>query len=323
MTMTNTSSLLQRLRGPVLAAALGLVLTGCVGVYKSDVVSINSSTRLDDTPRLAVISAFEPELKLLLTRLQGPRKHSVNGVEFTTGTLEGKPVVLFLSGISMTNATMNTQLVLNRFRISGIVFSGIAGGVNPSLHVGDVTVPAQWGQYLEVLMARETAPGTYSAPPFITDATLPNFGMNFPRPVEVRSAAKPGIERKFWFAADPKMLEVARSIRNVELANCGAGKCLPRKPQLVVGGNGVSGQAFMDNKAYREYTYKTFQANVLDMETAAVGMVAYSNGVPYIAFRSLSDLAGGGDGENEMGTFMSIAADNSAKVMLAFLAAWK
>jgi tetratricopeptide (TPR) repeat protein len=144
-----------------------------------------------------------------------------------------------------------------------------------------------------------------------------------PRPVEVRSAAKPEIERKFWFEADPKMLEVARSIRNVDLANCSAGKCLARKPQLVIGGNGVSGQAFMDNMAYREYTYKTFQANVLDMETAAVGMVAYSNGVPYIAFRSLSDLAGGGDGENEMGTFMGIAADNSAKVMLAFLAAWK
>lgn len=321
--MTNTSSFLQRLRGPFLAAALGLALTGCVGIYKSDVVSINSSTRLDNTPRIAVISAFQPELTLLLARLQGPAKHSVNGVEFTTGTLEGKPVVLFLSGISMTNATMNTQLVLNRFRITHIVFSGIAGGVNPQLHVGDVTVPAQWGQYLEVLMARETAPGKYSAPPFITDATLPNFGMMFPRPVEVRSAAKPEIVRKFWFEADPKMLEVARSIRNVDLANCNAGKCLARKPQLVVGGNGVSGQAFMDNKAYREYTYKTFQANVLDMETAAVGMVAYSNGVPYIAFRSLSDLAGGGDGENEMGTFMSIAADNSAKVMLAFLAAWK
>lgn len=323
MMKNRTSSLLRRLRAPVLAATLGMLLAGCAGVYKSGAVSINSGTRLDDTPRIAVLSAFEPELKLLLTRLQGPVKHSVNGVEFTTGTLEGKPVVLFLSGISMTNATMNTQLVLNRFRITNIVFSGIAGGVNPQLHVGDVTVPAQWGQYLEVLMARETAPGKYSAPPFITDATLPNFGMMFPRPVEVRSAANPQIVRKFWFEADPKMLEVARSIRNVDLANCGAGKCLPRKPQLVVGGNGVSGQAFMDNKAYREYTYKTFQANVLDMETAAVGMVAYSNGVPFIAFRSLSDLAGGGDGENEMGTFMSIAADNSAKVMLAFLAAWK
>ena len=44
-----------------------------------------------------------------------------------------------------------------------------------------------------------------------------------------------------------------------------------------------------DNAAFREYTFKTFEANVLDMETAAVAHVAYSNGVPYIAFRSLSD----------------------------------
>jgi adenosylhomocysteine nucleosidase len=312
-----------RWRSFLAAGVLALGLAGCAGVYNKTGGTGIGGTRLDDTPRIAVISAFQPELTLLLNRLQGAAKHSVNGVEFTTGTLEGKPVVLFLSGISMTNATMNTQVVLDRFRITSIVFSGIAGGVNPQLHVGDVTVPAQWGQYLEVLMARETAPGKYTAPPFIKDATLPNFGMMHPRPVEVRSAAHPQIVRKFWFEADPKMLEVARSIRNVDLANCSAGKCLARKPQLVVGGNGVSGQAFMDNKAYREYTFKTFQANVLDMETAAVGMVAYSNGVPYIAFRSLSDLAGGGDGENEMGTFMGIAADNSAKVMLAFLAAWK
>jgi adenosylhomocysteine nucleosidase len=52
-------------------------------------------------------------------------------------------------------------------------------------------------------------------------------------------------------------------------------------------------------------------------------MVAYSNGVPFIAFRSLSDLAGGDDAENAMDTFMRIAADNSARVLLAFLAAWK
>ena len=107
------------------------------------------------------------------------------------------------------------------------------------------------------------------------------------------------------------------------LEHCLAATCLKQRPQLVVGGNGVSGQAFVDNKAFREYAFKTFQANVLDMETAATAMVAHSNGVPYIAFRSLSDLAGGGDGENEMGTFMGLAAANSAKVLRAFLAAWK
>lgn len=300
------------------ALALGAALAGCAAVAPD-----THSARLDETPRMAVISAFQPELALLQSRLQNPRKHSVNGVEFSTGTLEGQPVVLFLSGISMTNATMNTQLVIDRFKVTHVVFSGIAGGVNPQLHIGDVTVPVQWGQYLEVLMARETAPGKYSVPAWMKDATLPAFGMMHPRPVEVRSAAQPGITKKFWFEADPKMLEVARAIRGVDLADCNAGKCLSRKPRLVVGGNGVSGQAFMDNKALREYTFKTFEANVLDMETAAVGVVAYSNGVPYIAFRSLSDLAGGGEGENEMGTFMGIAADNSAKVLLAFLSRWK
>ena len=311
-----------RWRSLLAAGVLAFGLAGCAGVYKTG-GSSTGGVRLDDTPRIAVISAFEPELKLLLNRLQGPAKHSVNGVEFTTGTLEGKPVVLFLSGISMVNASMNTQLVLDRFNIQSIVFSGIAGGVNPGLHIGDVSVPAQWGQYLEVLMARETAPGQFTIPPRMEAQTLAPFGMLHPRPVETRTAASPAPVRKFWFEVDPRMLEVARSLGPIALESCNAGVCLTHTPQLMVGGNGVSGQAFVDNAAFREYAFKTFQANVLDMETAAVGMVAYSNNVPYIAFRSLSDLAGGGEGANEMVTFMNIAADNSAKVLLAFLSAWK
>ncbi|MCJ0763362.1 5'-methylthioadenosine/S-adenosylhomocysteine nucleosidase [Variovorax terrae] len=280
---------------------------------------------LDETPRVAVISAFQPELALLLSRLEQPRTQSVNGVDFTTGTLQGKPVVLFLSGISMTNAAMNTQLALDRFKVTHLVFSGIAGGVNPALHIGDVTVAQRWGQYLEVLMARETAPGRYAPPPWMAgELTRPHFGMMFPRPVGVRSAGRTGEEKKFWFDADPQLLALARSIQDTALADCDAAqKCLANKPRVVVGGNGVSGQAFVDNAALRDYAFQTFEANVLDMETAATAMVAYSNGVPFIAFRSLSDLAGGGPGENEMGTFLKVAADNSAKVLLAFLAAWK
>lgn len=279
---------------------------------------------LDETPRMAVMSAFEPEWKLLLAQTTNTRRHSVNGVEFVTGTLQGQPVVMFLSGISMINATMNTQLVLDRFRVTHIIFSGIAGGVNPALGMGDVTVPQRWSPYLEVLMARETTPGKYSPPPWMNDIQLPNFGMMHPRPTETRSAARPAVERRNWFDVDPKMLDVARSLGNIELQACGAaGKCLTHKPQLVVGGNGVSGQAFVDNAAFRDYTFKTFEASVLDMETAATAVVAYSNGVPFIAFRSLSDLAGGGEGANEMTTFMSVAADNSARVLMAFLAAWK
>jgi len=91
---------------------------------------------LDETPRIAIISAFPAEMNLLLARVQAPRPHVVNGVTFATGQLQGKPVVLLHSGISMTNAAMNTQLVLDRFKVTHIVYSGIAGGVNPALHIG-------------------------------------------------------------------------------------------------------------------------------------------------------------------------------------------
>ena len=104
----------------LLIAFFAALLSGC-------------ATVATDTPRIAVMSAFQPELTLLASKVVDARTQTINGVEFTTGTLQGKPVVLFLSGISMVNAAMNTQLVLDRFKVSHIVFSGIAGGVNPDL----------------------------------------------------------------------------------------------------------------------------------------------------------------------------------------------
>src|SRR3546814_10712183 len=84
------------------------------------------------------------------------------------------------------------------------------------------------------------------------------------------------------------MLSVAKGLRDVRLSACDvADQCLRRQPRLVIGGNGVSGPAFLDNAALREHVFTAFHANVVDMESAACAMVAYSNDVPFIAFRSL------------------------------------
>ncbi|MFQ6552928.1 5'-methylthioadenosine/S-adenosylhomocysteine nucleosidase [Aestuariibius insulae] len=278
---------------------------------------------LDPEPRLAVMSAFAPEWLTLQEGLEEAEAHVVNGNRFITGTLEGQPVVLFLSGISMVNAAMTTQLALDRFEIEGIVFSGIAGGVDPDLNIGDVVVAAQWGQYLDVTLARETEDG-FAIPPWM-GSDFPNYNMMFTRNQTVQSSRSDEPETKFWFEVDADMLAVAEAVAaDLTLEDCNEeNACLSDPPQIVVGGNGVSGAAFVDNADYRSFVFNTFEARVLDMESAAVAHVAYANEVPFIAFRSLSDLAGGGDGENEMGTFMSLAAVNSAEVVKAFLAAWE
>ena len=112
--------------------------------------------RLDETPRVAVISAFPPEIGALNAATSDQKAYDVNGVRFMTGVLEDKPVVVFLSGVSMVNAAMTTQMALDRFNITHIVFSGIAGGVDEGLDIGDVVVADQWAQNLESAFARET-----------------------------------------------------------------------------------------------------------------------------------------------------------------------
>lgn len=183
-------------------------------------------------PRVAVMSAFAPEWGVLRDAVEGAETDVMNGVTFVTGSPAGREVVLFLSGISMVNAAMTTRFALDHFEIATIVFSGIAGGVDP-----------------ELLALAETVAGA-----------------------------------------------IEQSDGN------GEGICLSQVAGGV-GGHGVSGQAFVDNADFRSDVLETFEARGLDMESAAVAHVAWADEVPFIAFRSLSDLAGGCEGENEMETF--------------------
>ena len=172
-------------------------------------------------------------------------------------------------------------------------------------------------------MAREISTGVFDTQMLDHELKFSNFGMAFTRPVEIRSSNDPQPVKKFWFDVDPQMLAAARQLDGRALNPCDIQqRCLDHAPRIVVGGNGVSGSAFVDNAALRTHLFDNFSANVLDMESAACAIVAYANGVPFIAFRSLSDLAGGGDGANEMHTFMNLAARNSAQVLMSFLKLW-
>ena len=282
-------------------------------------VSPALAQRLDETPRVAVISAFPPEIGALNAATKDQKTFDVRGVKFTTGQMEGKPVVVFLSGVSMVNAAMTTQMALDRFNITRIVFSGIAGGVDEGLDIGDVVVADRWAQNLESAFARETDKG-FEVSPSIRNSTLPNYGMIFPRAILLPGDSLQ--DGRVWFPSDPALLETAKTVAaSVALQRCAADKCLIHPPKVVIGGAGVSAPVFLDNAAYRKYLRSAFDARLVDMESAAVAHVALVNKTPFIAFRSLSDLAGGGAGANEMHTFMALASDNSATVVKAFVKA--
>ncbi|TKB05634.1 5'-methylthioadenosine/S-adenosylhomocysteine nucleosidase [Desulforhopalus sp. IMCC35007] len=281
-----------------------------------------NTTQGDQTGRIAIISAFGAEIVKLKNTAIIEKEAVINGRTFVLCEIEGKKAVLFLSGVSMINAAMTTQLALDHFNITHILFSGIAGGVNPNLNIGDVVVPARWAEYQESIFAKKTGDGYDLG---WHKEIYPGFGMMFPQPVDLthdRLKKADALEEKFWFDVDSELLAVAKKIQSIELVSEAGNVKLSNTPKLVVGGTGVSGMSFVDNSDYRTWIFETFNAGCLDMESAAVAHVAYVNHIPFIAFRSLSDLAGGGEGENEINTFFKLAADNAAHVLLRFLEVW-
>ncbi len=278
-----------------------------------------SAQPLDTVPRMALISAFEPEIEVLRGRLQNPKTYELINREFVTGELSGKPVVVFSSGVSMVNAAMTTQLALDHFEIEGIVVSGVAGGADPGLSIGDIAIPVQWGQYLEMAYARKTDDG-YELPPFLS-SEFPNYGMMYTINIGIFEELAGHGKSRFWFPADAKFLAAAEAAASkLKLSDTDAkGQKLDHSPEIHIGGGGVTGTAFVDNAEFREWTHTTFNARVLDMETAAIAQVADANGVPFLAFRALSDLAGGGSGANQFDIFMGLAGGNLADLVEAFL----
>lgn len=263
-------------------------------------------SRRDRTPRTAILCAYEPELPMLAARVAGARRRLINGAPFITGRLSGRPVVLLLSGMSLVNAAMATQLVIERFTVERIVVCGIAGGADPALGVGAVTVPARWAQPLEATFARDL--GGAWGPDILADGRgLANHGMIFPHAVEVFDPA--GRRRKMaWFEADPALLALARTLEGPEAG-------------LHVGGNGVSTPAFIDNAAVCAWLFDTFQAQAVDMESAAVAQVAHVNGVAFVAVRGLTDRAGAEAGPNTALVNVHAIAEHAAAVVERLVAA--
>jgi adenosylhomocysteine nucleosidase len=97
--------------------------------------------------RIAIVSAMREELRALLPELGGVTRDLVAGREFHAGRLAGHDAVLVLSGIGKVAAATTTALLLDRFEVDAVLFTGVAGGLGEGVQVGDVVVARQLLQH--------------------------------------------------------------------------------------------------------------------------------------------------------------------------------
>ncbi|HSP96827.1 MAG TPA: hypothetical protein VL049_06225 [Candidatus Dormibacteraeota bacterium] len=260
-------------------------------------------------PRIAVLSAFPGELAAVLARMQVEQTVEVAGRNVRVGSLGGTPVVVAMTGIGLVNAATTTQALLDQFPIHGVVVSGVAGS---SLNIADVAAVTKW--------------------------SLPD-GSSYP--------------------VDARYLRIAEHLADahrVAFEDCASVPsaspdpvCLPNPPVLVVGGEGASedpfgGSAFPCHvgsgdiygcdaedpgpaMAAARRAAGSAQLDtplIQDMESAAIARAAAAKGVPFIAFRAVSDGAGDPLGlpgfPSQFYAYYHLAANNAAAAAEAFVA---
>lgn len=215
---------------------------------------------------VAVLGAFSDEIEMLTDSLENESTEIRGGIKFIRGELSGKNVVIAYTGIGKVNAAMTTTLILEHYNPSQVIFTGIAGGINPDVKPADLVVSERCVHHDLVYYYEDSLVSYQPRNPIDS----------IPNPV--------------FFFADTSMLNTLKSLaEQIELLPVGSG-IDQFKPKIVFG-TIATGDAFIASKQKNLELYERFNADAVEMEGAAVAQICHQRKVPFIIIRSVSDSA--------------------------------
>lgn len=99
------------------------------------------------TQVIGLIGAMDEEVELLLGQLENKVTSVKAGVTYASGIIHGKQVVVCKSGVGKVNAAVTTQILIDSFGVSKILFTGVAGALHPDLNIGDIVISSSCMQH--------------------------------------------------------------------------------------------------------------------------------------------------------------------------------
>lgn len=215
------------------------------------------------------MGAIPEEINGVVSLLTDKQEHRIGKRTYYTGLLNNQNVVVVYSRIGKVAAATTVSTLILEFKITELIFTGVAGGIDSSLKIGDIVLGQSLIQH------------DMNAQPLFPAYEIPLLG-------------------KAYFDADTDKLELAKTailelLEQQHLHQVISDKDLNKfnihQPQLHVGLIG-SGDLFFSTNTQKE----KLQANIknvlcVEMEGAAVAQVCYEFGIPFIIIRTISDQA--------------------------------
>jgi adenosylhomocysteine nucleosidase len=217
--------------------------------------------------RIALVSAMREELAAVLARMPDEQKTTVAGREFWVGHWHGHEVVAVLSRIGKVAAASTATTLIERFGVSRMVFTGVAGGLAPQVNVGDVVV------------AREFIQHDMDASPLFPRHEVPLTGMT-------RFPADAALSNALVVAASLAMQDMLANLPQSEWLNMDLSKAQVHQGLIASGDRFVS--QTLESQALQ---HELPDALAVEMECAAIAQVCHDYGVPLAVVRTISDRA--------------------------------
>ena len=242
---------------------------------------------------IGLISAIPEELAQFGAHFVEDREEDVAGFVFRCGLLDDRAVVAVEAGIGKVNAATVATLLLREFGCRALVFSGVAGGLDPALGVGDVVVADR-------LICHD-----YGA---LVDGEI--------KPYQPGVPPLPGFDEDHGYALSPELARRLKdALADVDLPSISAAATggSVRTPVLTFG-TVLTGDSFLNCGRTRERLHRQFAGLAVEMEGAALAQVAERFDVPLVVVRALSDLAGA-DSHMDFPAFLHETAGQAAMIV--------
>ena len=232
----------------------------------------------------AILSALPEEQATLLDHLQHPQRQMHAGRAFWTGVLEGRCVVMALSGMGKVAAATTATALIERFAAARIVFTGVAGGVGDGVRVGDLVV------------ARDYLQHDMDASPLAPRWVVPGYR-------EARMPCDAALSAQLWQAA----------------RHCAAATGAGAHHGLIASGDQFIASAEAAQRLRGALALAGHEVLAVEMEGAAVAQVCADYGVPFAAVRTISDRADDDAHVDFLQFVQTVACRNADAVLRAFM----
>ena len=218
---------------------------------------------------IGIMGAMPEEIGEIVPLLADKQEFSMGRRIYYTGTIHGINAVVVFSRWGKTAAAATISALIHEFNITDLIFTGVAGGIDPSLNIGDIVIAKRLVQH------------DMDARPLMPRHEIPLLD-------------------KTWFESDENMLNIAVNAVQEILENKHLHTLIPdeelkhfgiEQRKLLMGDIASGDKFFADNNDKHQLAADLPATLCVEMEGAAVAQVCYEYNIPFTVIRTISDTA--------------------------------